>query len=101
MDTSTYAAASFTLLRDATAAIDWFRNQGIAPEFILVAAQPPGEPPRAPRRGDNLRTDLTWVVALDLQAAALPRSVVRGTFQREGGKNLSRVPTFSFLTERT
>lgn len=96
-----YAAASFTLLRDATAAIDWFRNQGIAPESIIVAAQPPGEPLRAPRRGDNLRTDLTWVVALDLQAAALSRSIARGTFEREGGRNLSQIPTLSFLTERT
>lgn len=101
MDTSTFAAASFTLLRDATAAIDWFCNQAIAPESIVVAAQPPGEQLRAPQRGDNARDDLTWIVAIDLRGAALPRSVVRDTFQREGGKNLSRVPMLPVLAERT
>lgn len=101
MSKSEYAAASFALLRDATAAIDWFRNQGIAPESILVAAQQPGEHPRAPQRGDNARTDLTWIVALDLAQTTLPPDVVRGTLQREGGKNLSALPYMQGVLQPT
>lgn len=86
-------AASFSLLRDATAAIDWLRNQKVAPEQIIVAALPPGERPRLPQRGDNARADLTWIVAVNLDDVKLPRSVVRETFVREGGTNLSDVPT--------
>ncbi len=86
MVTSTYASASFARLGDATAAIDWFRNQGIAPASIAVAAAADGEGPRPPRRGDNLRDDLTWYVALDLAQTQLPPAVVRATLRREGGK---------------
>jgi hypothetical protein len=93
MTANSYAAASFSLLRDATAAIDWFRNQGIKPEAIIVAAQPPGERPRPPQRGDNARSDLTWIVALDTKAAGLPRAVVCGTLVREGGKLVNWGPT--------
>jgi hypothetical protein len=93
MTSNAYIAASFRLLRDATAAIDWFRNQGITPEHILVAAQPPGEQPRAPQRGDNVRTDIVWLVALDPNAVRLPASVIKNTLVREGGKLRTWVPT--------
>jgi hypothetical protein len=92
METKGYAAATFAQLRDATAAIDWFRNQGIEPSCILVAAAMPGERPREPEHGDNLRTDLTWYVALDLARARLPLPVIRATFRREGGKPSSWTP---------
>jgi hypothetical protein len=92
---NSYAAASFRLLRDATAAIDWFRNQGIEPECIIVNAQAPGEQPRPPQRGDNMRTDLTWFVALDLEATKLPATVVRNTLVREGGKLVNWNPKIS------
>jgi hypothetical protein len=95
MAPNSYAAASFRLLRDATAAIDWFRNQGIEPECIIVNAQAPGEQLRPPQRGDNMRTDLTWFVALNLEATKLPATVVRNTLVREGGKLVNWNPKFS------
>jgi hypothetical protein len=98
MPAISYAAASFQLLRDATAAIDWFRNQGIDPESIIVRAQPPGVRARPPQRGDNARTDLTWIVALDLAAAKLPSAVARNTLLREGGKIIDWVPSNSQTT---
>ncbi|MBV8164157.1 MAG: hypothetical protein JOZ91_07810 [Candidatus Eremiobacteraeota bacterium] len=47
---------------------------------------------RAPQRGDNLRSDLEWIVALDLSKARIPRAVAVATFAREGGKTLASVP---------
>lgn len=98
MSSGRYAAASFALLRDATAAIDWFRNQRIDPAAIVVAVQAPGHRLRWPQRGDNQRADLTWFVALDLEAIRLPRAIIRDAFQREGGKNLSHAPSFPAQT---
>jgi hypothetical protein len=95
MDTEGYAAATFAQLRDATAAIDWFRNQGIEPAAIIVAVAPPGERPRPLERGDNQRTDLLWYVALDLAQARLPLPVIRATFRREGGKPSPWTPAFA------
>ena len=92
MDKGNYVAASFPHMRSATGAIDWFRNQAIDPTAILVAAVPPDGRPRAPQRGDNERTDLRWIVALDLDAARIPRSVAVATLTREGGKRLAQVP---------
>ena len=87
-----YVAASFPFMRYATGAIDWFRNQAVDPHAILVAAVPPDGRLRAPQRGDNERTDLRWIVAVDLDAAHLPRSVAAATMRREGGKRLAQMP---------
>ena len=93
MAPSPYVAASFSLLRDATAAIDWFRNQAILPDDIVVAVREAGRAERPPQRGDSDRDDLTWIVALDPTAARLPAAIVRGTLQREGGKLFAWAPT--------
>lgn len=92
MDKGNYVAASFPLLRYATGAIDWFRNQAIDPKAIAVAAVTASGAMRPPQAGDNSRTDLRWIVALDLSVARIPRSVALATFTREGGKPLSSVP---------
>lgn len=95
MDSKSYAAATFARLRDATAAIDWFRNQAIEPAAIVVGVAPPGERPRPLERGDNWRTDLVWYVALDLAQARLPLAVIQATFRREGGKPSPWTPMFA------
>lgn len=92
MNKGNYVAASFPLLRYATAAIDWFRNQAIDPGAIIVAAVPADGPPRAPQRGDNMRADVTWIVALDLPAARIRRDVAVAALRREGGKLLANIP---------
>ncbi|MBV8203744.1 MAG: hypothetical protein JOY87_06490 [Candidatus Eremiobacteraeota bacterium] len=92
MNQGNYVAASFPLLRYATGAIDWFRNQAIDANAIAVAAVTPDGTMRAPQRGDNLRSDLEWIVALDLSKARIPRAVAVATFAREGGKTLASVP---------
>ena len=92
MGKGNYVAASFPRMQGATGAIDWFRNQAIEPGAILVAAVPPDGRPRAPQRGDNERTDLRWIVAVDLDVARIPRSVAIATLTREGGKRLAQVP---------
>lgn len=85
-------AATFSMLRYATGAVDWFRNQAIEPSAITIAAQPPRGKLRLPQAGDNRRDDLTWVVALDLDAAKISRDVALDTLRREGGKILPRIP---------
>ncbi|MDQ6766742.1 MAG: hypothetical protein M3Z41_02940 [Candidatus Eremiobacteraeota bacterium] len=92
MHKGNYIAASFPLMSYATGAIDWFRNQAIDPDAIVVAAVPPGGQPRAPQRGDNARSDLRWIVALDLDAARIPRDVAAEALRREGGKLLAQIP---------
>lgn len=87
-----YVAASFPLMRYATAAIDWFRNQAIDPDAIVVAAVPPDGRPRAPRRGDSQRADITWIVALDLDAVKIRRDVAVAALRREGGTLLASIP---------
>jgi hypothetical protein len=98
---SNYIAASFPLLRYATGAVDWFRNQAIDPSAIVIAAVPPDGRPRAPQRGDNERMDLTWIVALDLNAARIPRAVAQATLVREGGKKISNLSDLQLPAERS
>ena len=85
-------AASFAQMREATGAIDWFRNQGIDAPAIGAYAVPPGGHARPPRPGDNQRDDLTWIVSLDLARSAIERSVAIATMRREGGTMLARPP---------
>ncbi len=92
MNKGNYVAASFPLLSYATGAIDWFRNQAVDPQAILVAAVPPDGRARAPQRGDNERTDLHWIVGVDLDAARISKSVALDTLTREGGKQIARFP---------
>jgi len=101
MSKGNYVAASFSLLRYATAAIDWFTNQAIDPDAIIVAAVPPDGQPRAPQRGDNMRADVTWIVALDLDAAKIRRDVAIAALRREGGKLLARIPDLPEMVKRT
>jgi hypothetical protein len=101
MSKGNYVAASFSLLRYATAAIDWFRNQAIDPNAILVAAVTPDGQSRAPQRGDNMRTDVRWIVALDLDAAHIRRDVAAAALKREGGKLTRQIPDLPELVKRT
>jgi hypothetical protein len=90
MTESNIVAATFDAVRDATAAVDWFRNQGTDPEAIGISALPPGERPRAPRPGDNHRTGLAWLVTIDLKRAPVSRRIAIETMKREGGKITNR-----------
>jgi hypothetical protein len=101
MSKDNYVAASFPLMRYATGAVDWFLNQAIDPDAIVIAAVPPDGRARAPQRGDSARTDLTWIVALDLDAADISRSVALATLKREGGKKLSQIPALPVAAKRT
>ena len=92
MAQSDVIAAQFPQMRYATAAIDWFRNQGIDPAAIGAYAVPPGGQPRAPRPGDNQRDDLSWIVSLDLSRAQIDRRFALDALRREGGKLLPRPP---------
>lgn len=92
MKKSDTIAARFAFIRHATAAIDWFRNQGIAPDAIDALAVPPSGRPRPPQPGDNRRSDLGWIVALDLKRANITRAEAVAAMRREGGKLLSRMP---------
>jgi hypothetical protein len=100
MTQGNYVAASFSLLRYANGAIDWFRNQAIDPDAIIVAAVPPDGQPRAPQRGDNMRADVTWIVALNLDAAKIRRDVAIAALRREGGKLLAKIPDLPEMTKR-
>ena len=79
-------------MRHATAAVDWFRNQAIAPEAIGVFAVTPDQKLRAPQAGDNRRTDLQWIVSLDLSRANIEKRVALETMRREGGALLKKLP---------
>jgi hypothetical protein len=92
MAQSQVVVAEFPQMRYATAAIDWFRNQGIEPDAIGVFAVPPGGQPRAPRPGDNQRDDLRWIVSLDVSRAKIERRVAIDALKREGGKLLAHAP---------
>lgn len=89
MDNGNYIAASFPLTRNATGAIDWFRNQSIEPQAIVALAVPPDGRPRPPQRGDASRTDVHWIVGLDLDAARISRSVAAAALRRQGGKPIT------------
>lgn len=93
-------AAAFGSLRHATGAVDWFRNQGISPDAIVIGAQSPDGRLRAPQRGDNLLHDLRWVVALDLDASRFDKAVALATLTREGGAILKNIPPDLPLTEQ-
>jgi len=79
-------SAVFDSVRNATAAVDWFRNQATDPDAISIAALTPGQPPRPTRAGDNLRTDLSWRVTIDVSRAPFGKRLAVETFKREGGK---------------
>lgn len=78
--------AVFTSIRYATAAVDWFRNQGTIPDAIGIMALPPGESPRPTRAGDNQRTDLSWRVSVDTSRAPFGPRLAMETMKREGGR---------------
>jgi len=86
MKRSDIVTATFTLTRDATAAVDWFLNQSIDRDSVDVRVAGAGEQPRAPRAGDNRRSDLTWTVSVDASRARLGRRIVVETMRREGGR---------------
>ncbi len=92
MNRSGLIVAEFSVLRNATGALDWFRNQAIASDCLRVFAIPTGGEPRAPQRGDNERIDLKWMVALDVDRTDLSRREVLDTLRREGGTLVSRYP---------
>ena len=86
MSSANIVTASFTLTRNATAAVDWFLNQSIDRDAVSVVVATKGERPRAPRAGDNRRADLTWSVSVDLSRARIDKRIVIETMKREGGK---------------
>jgi hypothetical protein len=79
-------SAVFDSVRYATAAVDWFRNQGTDPDAIGIEALAPGQAPRATRPGDNRRTDLSWRVSIDVSRAPFGKQLAVETLKREGGK---------------
>jgi len=89
---STNVSARFGSAREATAAVDWFRNQRTDPSAIAVAVAAPGEAARPTRAGDNRRTDLAWFVSVDLTIAPVARRIAIETMKREGGKIVERAP---------
>jgi hypothetical protein len=85
MSSETIVSANFATAGRATAAVDWFLNQSIDRDAVTVRVSPPGERPRPPRAGDNRRTDLTWLVAIDYDRARLGKRTAVETLKREGG----------------
>ncbi|HYK54546.1 MAG TPA: hypothetical protein VEV38_13565 [Candidatus Eremiobacteraceae bacterium] len=86
MSSANVVTATFTLTRNATAAVDWFLNQSIDRDAVSIRVASKGEQPRSPRAGDNRRADLTWSVSVDLSRARLNKRIVVETMKREGGK---------------
>lgn len=84
--------ARFRTMREATAAIDWLRNQAIDSGAIEILAITPDEKLRPPQAGDNRRSDLQWIVALDLSRASIEKRVAIAALRREGGTLLKRLP---------
>ena len=79
-------SARFTDMRGVTATVDWFVNQGIATDAITVLIVGPDGQRRPPQRGDNRRSDLSWIVSLDLARATITKREALDAFRREGGK---------------
>ena len=86
-------AARFADVNSATAAIDWFTNQALPEGALRIFTQLPNAKPRAPRAGDSARADVSWIVAVDLDRAKIPKADVLATIRREGGAVLSEVPS--------
>lgn len=89
MSRSNVIAATFGAVGNATAAVDWFRNQAVDPDAIGILAVAPGEKPRRTQPGDNQRPDLSWIVSIDLDRARLTKQIATETMKREGGKIFS------------
>lgn len=85
-------AARFANVNTASAAIDWFTNQALPDGALRIYAQQPNARPRAPRAGDNARADVTWIVAVDVVRAAIPKADVLATMRREGGTLMADAP---------
>lgn len=92
MSTSNIVAAVFDSVRNATGAVDWFRNQGTVPDAITITALPPGEAPRPTQSGDNQRTGLSWFVSVDVGRAPVTKQIAAETMKREGGKITGPLP---------
>jgi hypothetical protein len=86
-------AARFDNVNSASAAIDWFTNQALPEGALRIFAQQPNARPRAPRAGDNARTDVSWIVAVDVDRAKITKADVLATMRREGGAVLAEVPS--------
>jgi hypothetical protein len=86
-------AARFANVNSATAAIDWFTNQALPDGAMRIFAQQANAKPRPPKAGDNARTDVSWIVAVDFTRARMPKADVLATMRREGGAILSEIPT--------
>ena len=86
-------SARFANVNSATAAIDWFTNQALPDGALRIYVQQPNSKPRAPRAGDNMRADVTWIVAIDVDIARIPKADVLATMRREGGAVLAEVPS--------
>ena len=86
MSSANVITGTFTLARNATAAVDWFLNQSIERDALSVRVAGKGERPREPRPGDNRRADLTWSVSVDVSRARLNKRTVVETMRREGGR---------------
>ena len=85
-------AARFANVNSATAAIDWFTNQALPEGAMRIFAQQPNAKPRAPRAGDSSRSDVSWIVAVDVARAQIPKADVLATMRRQGGSVLLEVP---------
>jgi hypothetical protein len=90
MSSTNIVTATFPSARYATAAVDWFLNQAIDRDAITVEVAAHAERPRAPRPGDNRRSDLTWLVSIDVERAGLRKQDVIQTMKREGGTLAAR-----------
>ena len=93
MNNSNIVSARFATSGSATAAVDWFLNQGIDRSALVVEVVPRGERRRPPRAGDNRRTDLEWTVSVDVDSAKLSKRLAIETMKREGGVLVNRATT--------
>jgi hypothetical protein len=85
-------AARFVNVNTATAAIDWFTNQALPDGSLRIYAQQANAKPRPPKAGDDARPDVSWIVAVDVARARIPKADVLATMRREGGAVLAEVP---------
>jgi len=82
---SNKVAARYAHIRELTAAVDWFRNQAIAPEALTIWTVGPDRKLRPPQSGDNRRSDLAWILSVDLTRAKIEKRVAMESLRREGG----------------